>query len=87
MLDRENLRPERLYWVQKRKSEDRPTVALLYGELPSLSIKVLDGTLYPSACNYDFLAEAEYSELWDATFKGTTISEVKETQMKAKASV
>ncbi len=83
MLDRESLRPDTLYWVTKRNAKSRPTVALLHGELPSLSIKVLDDTLYPSPCSYDFLAVAEYAELWDATFKGTTLEELQATEAKA----
>ncbi len=78
MLDRESLRPDRLYWVIKRnaRESDKPTVARLTGELPSLTINVLEDALYPSPRDYDFIAEAKYGELWDATFKGTTFEEL-----------
>lgn len=77
MLERESLRANKLYWVQKRNSKDLPTVALLHGELPSLSIKTLDDEYLPCCSKYDFLSEAKYDELWNATFKGTTLDELR----------
>ena len=79
MLDRTTIRPDRFYWVKKRKSNEGPTIAFLYGEIPSLSIRVLSDESYPICCSYDFLADADMDALFRSAFHGLTIEALTES--------
>ncbi len=76
MLDRSAIRPNRHYWIKRRESTDIPTIAFIDGELPSLNIKPLDNRKYPSCSDYDFLAEANLDELFNATFHGLSLGDL-----------
>lgn len=76
MLDRSTIRPNNLYWVKRRKCDDKPTLAFVSGELPSLSIKPLDPQSYPSCSDYDFLGAADVDKMFDATFHGLTVGDL-----------
>lgn len=79
MLKREDIRPDKCYVVKKRRGDQPLTLARTTGELPALSLRVLDETYTPICSEYDFIVEIDLEKITsfylDKTEKETVAAE------------